>query len=81
MKLEKVLWALTTAVIAALLIPSLIKDDMFLDGVTYAAISKNITNGLGTFWQPHYTQTKDAAFYGHPPLVFGIQSLFFSNSI
>ncbi len=76
MKLEKVFWALTTAVIAALLIPSLIKDDMFLDGVTYAAISKN--NGLGSFWQPHYTQTKDAAFYGHPPLVFGIQSLLFS---
>jgi hypothetical protein len=61
----------------ALHVPPLIQDDMFLDGVTYAAISKNLAHGYGTFWMPHYTQTKDAVFHGHPPLVFGIQSFFF----
>jgi 4-amino-4-deoxy-L-arabinose transferase-like glycosyltransferase len=73
----KAFWIFTIAVFFALHVPSLIQDDMFLDGVTYAAISKNLAHGYGTFWMPHYTQTKDAVFHGHPPLVFGIQSLFF----
>jgi 4-amino-4-deoxy-L-arabinose transferase-like glycosyltransferase len=73
----KAFWIFTIAVFFALHVLSLIQDDMFLDGVTYAAISKNLAHGYGTFWMPHYTQTKDAVFHGHPPLVFGIQSLFF----
>jgi 4-amino-4-deoxy-L-arabinose transferase-like glycosyltransferase len=77
MSIEKTFWILTIALFFVLHVPFLIQDDMFLDGVTYAAISKNLAHGYGTFWKPHYTQTKDAVFYGHPPLVFGIQSLFF----
>jgi hypothetical protein len=50
---------------------------MFLDGVTYSSISKNLANGIGSFWKPHFTKTMDPIFYGHPPLVFGIESLFF----
>jgi len=51
---------------------------MFLDGVTYAAISRNLAAGQGSFWVPHYTETLYPQFFEHPPLVFGIQSLFFS---
>ena len=50
---------------------------MFLDGVTYAAISKNLANGIGTLWQPQYTATFNQEFYGLPPVFFIIQSLFF----
>lgn len=50
---------------------------MFLDGVNYAAISKNLANGIGSFWQPHYTKTLYTSFHEQPPLAFGIQAIFF----
>lgn len=71
------LQAATLLVIAALIIPPLIWDDMFLDGVTYAAISKNLADGIGTFAQPHYTKTLYPVFSEHPLLVFWIQAQLF----
>jgi 4-amino-4-deoxy-L-arabinose transferase-like glycosyltransferase len=70
-------WLFTISVFVALLVPTLVQDGMFLDGITYSAISKNLAAGIGSFWKPHYTQTLYPYFYEHPPLVFGIQSLFF----
>lgn len=60
-----------------LLIPWLVQRGMFLDGITYAAVSKNMANGIGSFWVPQYTATLYSQFYEHPPLVFIIQSCFF----
>lgn len=51
--------------------------EMFMDGVIYAAISKNLSMGYGSLWKPFYSQTDFAVFYEHPPLVFYFQSLFF----
>jgi len=56
----------------------LFSDGMFMDGLWYATISKNLANGLGTFWYPHFTNTIFPAFHEHPPLAFGLQSLCFS---
>jgi len=50
---------------------------MFLDGVTYAAISNNLSQGYGEIFRPHYTKTLYPIFYEHPPLVFIVQSVFF----
>jgi 4-amino-4-deoxy-L-arabinose transferase-like glycosyltransferase len=50
---------------------------MFLDGVTYASISRNLAQGRGRFWAPHYTDTIYPAFHEHPPLAFWMQSLWF----
>jgi 4-amino-4-deoxy-L-arabinose transferase-like glycosyltransferase len=50
---------------------------MFLDGITYAAISRNLAEGRGRFWEPFYTATIYPAFHEHPPLVFFLQSLWF----
>ena len=50
---------------------------MFLDGVTYAAISKNLALGYGLFLEPHYTKILYPSFSEHPPFVFIIESLFF----
>ncbi|HBB92508.1 MAG TPA: hypothetical protein DC042_12535 [Bacteroidales bacterium] len=71
------LYLLTAAVFLGLLLPWIVRDGMFLDGVTYAAISRNLAHGLGTFWAPHYTDILYPQFFEHPPLAFGIQSLFF----
>jgi 4-amino-4-deoxy-L-arabinose transferase-like glycosyltransferase len=50
---------------------------MFLDGVTYASIARNLAQGRGQFWAPHYTDTIYPAFHEHPPLAFWLQSLWF----
>ncbi|HPB58126.1 MAG TPA: hypothetical protein PLL49_06435, partial [Bacteroidales bacterium] len=57
--------------------PAMLSDGMFLDGLLYATISRNLANGIGDFWHPHLTKTLSPVFVGHPPLVFGLQSLFF----
>jgi 4-amino-4-deoxy-L-arabinose transferase-like glycosyltransferase len=50
---------------------------MFMDGTIYAALSKNLASGIGSFWQPHLSETLYAEFYQHPPLAFGMEALFF----
>lgn len=70
-------WIFTLVVFSAVLLPVLAQEGMFLDGITYAAISKNLANGYGSFWFPQYTQTHFSLFHEHPPFVFGLQSLFF----
>jgi 4-amino-4-deoxy-L-arabinose transferase-like glycosyltransferase len=71
----------TIGIFILLIVPTLIKDGMFMDGQQYACVAKNLANGLGTFWQPFVSATWSKAgstsFLEHPPLVYGIQSLFF----
>jgi len=77
MKRNNIYWILTATVFLCLLLPTLVQDGMFLDGITYSAISKNMANGYGSFWNPHYTNILYSNFHEHPPLVFIVQSLFF----
>ena len=70
-------WLLLIGIVLILLSNSLLTEGMFLDGVTYACISRNMTIGLGTFWNPHYTQTIGNVFHSHPPLAFGLEALLF----
>jgi len=46
------------------------------DGLIYASISQHQSTGVGTFWFP-YSMFNEAAFHHHPPLMFGLQSIFF----
>lgn len=58
----------------------LLHDGMFMDALLYSSVSHNLAIGRGTFWFPQFGLTKIAgldAFHEHPPLVFGIQALFF----
>ncbi len=57
-------------------IPTL-KDGIFIDGLLYANISKNLSTGIGNFWNPFYSLS-DSPFTDHPPLVFWVQSFFFT---
>lgn len=50
---------------------------MFFDGLIYASISRNMAEGIGSFWSPYYTQFFLNPFYEHPPLVFWLQSFAF----
>lgn len=57
--------------------PQLFSSGMFMDGLMYAGISKNLANGIGSFWLPQFSQTLYPIFHEHPPLAFGLQSLLF----
>lgn len=50
---------------------------MYNDGLWYAAIARNMAAEQGSFFYPQLSQTIGEIFYHHPPLQFGIQSLFF----
>jgi 4-amino-4-deoxy-L-arabinose transferase-like glycosyltransferase len=57
--------------------PNLWSDGMFMDGLLYADISKNLANNIGSFWNLKLTETLYPSFHEHPPLAFGLQSIFF----
>ncbi|MDY0216477.1 MAG: glycosyltransferase family 39 protein [Bacteroidales bacterium] len=70
-------YLIITGFFLSILSPHLFSSGMFMDGLMYAGISKNLANGIGSFWQPQFSQTMFPAFYEHPPLAFGLQSLLF----
>ncbi len=65
-------------ILVAVFLPSFVLQGMFLDGLTHSAIANNLSNGVGSFWNPSYTQTLHADYHEHPPLVFILQSYFFT---
>ena len=71
------LWLLLIGLFLILVSKSLLTEGMFFDGVTYASISRNMAEGQGTFWNPHYTQTLYPEFRQHPPLALGMEALAF----
>ena len=74
-------WAFTIGIFIIAILPSLIQDGMFIDGIQYATVSKNYAHGLGTFWTPYICQNwyynNSEVFLEHPPLVYFIQGIFF----
>jgi len=57
--------------------PYSVRKGMFLDGLTYSSIARNMAEENGTFWEPHYTKTTYNTFYETLPLQFFLQSIFF----
>ena len=70
-------WLFTLAIFCALILPQLVQDGMFVDGIFYAAISHNLAHHLGTFWNPHYSETLYPSLHEQPPLMFWMQAQFF----
>ncbi len=60
-----------------LVAPKLFSDGMFSDGLQYATISRNMANGLGSFWNPHLTNSLYSVFHEHPPLALFLESVCF----
>ena len=74
---DEIFRILTLAVFAAATLPRLAQRGMFVDGVTYASIARNLSEGRGSFWSPSYTATIYPQFHEHPPFGFWLQSLWF----
>ena len=71
------LWFFSLSLFLLLIVLPLTRQGMFLDGVIYAAIAKNLALGQGSLWHPFYSKTTFPVFYEHPPLALYLQSLFF----
>lgn len=71
-------WLVSISIAIVLLLPDLVQEGMFVDGITYATMARNMAEGQGSFWFIFYTPTLHADFHVHPPLAMGILSLFFS---
>lgn len=70
----------TFCVLILVTLPVLIQDGMFLDAMLYTSVSHNLSHGIGTFWFPQFSSSNFfgfQVFLEQPPLVFGIQSLFY----
>ncbi|GBL34998.1 hypothetical protein EMGBS15_05930 [Filimonas sp.] len=68
------------SIVLMLTAATLIKHGMFMDAMLYTSVSHNLSQGIGTFWFPffdEYNIINLTSFHEQPPLVFGIQSLFF----
>lgn len=57
---------------------SLFTGGMFMDGLWYAVIARNLSDGIGSFWDLSFSKTMYVHFHEHPPLAFGLQSIFFT---
>jgi 4-amino-4-deoxy-L-arabinose transferase-like glycosyltransferase len=68
---------LTMGAFVFLTLPRMAQKGMFLDGVTYAVIARNMAMGLGDVWNPYYTETVYPRFTEHPPLGIALESLAF----
>src|SRR5690242_20146519 len=68
---------LALVLLVVLTVPRMAQRGMFLDGMVYASISRNLAAGAGRFWTPSYTATAYAAFHEHPPLGFWLESVAF----
>jgi 4-amino-4-deoxy-L-arabinose transferase-like glycosyltransferase len=74
---EIIFYLAVIGVFLCIVAPNLFSDGMFMDGLFYATISRNMAEGLGSFWYPHLSQTLFPQFHEHPPLALGLQSLWF----
>jgi len=70
-------WICTGIVCGALLLPFLVTEGLFLDGLVYATVARNMAQGYGTFFIPVFEANMHVPFYEHPPLAFWLESLFF----
>lgn len=77
MKMHHYFYLFVGFLFLAIVSVELFSDGMFMDGLIYADISRNMAEGLGSFWKPHLTYGLFPEFYEHPPLALGLQSLLF----
>jgi 4-amino-4-deoxy-L-arabinose transferase-like glycosyltransferase len=75
-------WFITIAILIGLPGYTLIQDGMFMDAMLYTSVAHNEAQGIGSFWFPKFSKLDlnipgINSFHEQPPLVFGIQAVFF----
>src|SRR6476620_9904104 len=74
---------LTVFYIGFMFLPRVVPQGMFVDGLLYSSISRNLAEGRGTWWLPFFSNTywikgiSHDHYFENPPLLFWMQSVFF----
>jgi 4-amino-4-deoxy-L-arabinose transferase-like glycosyltransferase len=55
----------------------MVQRGMFLDGMFYASVARNLAAGQGSFWEPSFSKTVYLQYFEHPPLGLTIESAAF----
>ena len=58
-----------------LLIAKIFGEGMFMDGIIYANISKNLATNICSVWHLKLTEVLQSNFHEHPPLAMFLQSV------
>ena len=79
---QNTFWVIVLSIFCVLILPDLLAEGMFLDGIIYSDIARNLSIGNGTLWNLKYIETLSGpngsnTFAGHPSPGFWIQALFF----
>jgi 4-amino-4-deoxy-L-arabinose transferase-like glycosyltransferase len=77
MRISRFIAIITFIVFVIFFLSKIIMEGMFFDGIVYAAVSRNMADGSGTFWIPKLAAAHYLQFIEHPPLGMFILSLFF----
>lgn len=70
------LFAIPLSLSMALIVGPVLRDGMFIDGLVYTNIAKNLADNHGSIWEP-VVDVGGPEFYGHPALLPYLQSYFF----
>jgi hypothetical protein len=60
-----------------LIVSQLIQDGVFMDGMLYISVGKNLADGIGTFWNQSFSKTSMFSYHEQPPLYGGLIALFY----
>src|ERR1017187_2224795 len=66
-------WLMTIIFLSITILGRLIPEGMFVDGLVYSSIARNLAIGKGTFWHLYYY----SPFTDHPPFGIAMESLLF----
>lgn len=81
---QRPFFVLTFSLLLVLVVPALVREGMFMDGMIYATVAKKLANGTGSLWNLELYNPQIDSYRDQPPLGIWIQSLFFlilGNSI
>lgn len=74
MSLTRLSWyCLPLTILLSLILGPILRDGMFLDGLVYTNIAKNMADGVGSMWEPQVFKT-GLVFYEHPVLLPWLES-------
>src|SRR5215218_7930757 len=65
---------LAAALLVTLILPRIAQPGMFLDGVTYAVVARNMSIGIGSLWEPSFSTTLYPRFFEQPPLGMALEA-------
>ena len=68
---------LTISIFLILILPWIIQDGMFMDGMIYATVARNLSLGIGSWWHLHLTDYLSPTYLDQPPLTIWITSFYF----